>query len=164
MRARFSFLCAGAVYAGGALAAEPVTLQNLEALVNAAPAVRLAEADRIAAETRQEVAVAAASPRLFVSGTVEQLKDPTRTEQYTVQSLRPNGASDEFTQRLTPQATRHVHTGALIGVRLPLFGSREVIVRDIDSTGRSVVLQRLQEQLSRMEALKSLRYAYVEAY
>jgi outer membrane protein TolC len=164
MRPRFSILCAGAVCAGGALAAEPISLQSLEALVNAAPAVRLAEADRVAAETRQEVALAAASPRLFVSGTVEQLKDPTRTEQYTVQSLRPNGASDEFTQRLTPQATNHVHTGALIGVRLPLFGSREVIARDIDSAARDVALQRLQEQVSRMEALKGLRYAYVDAY
>jgi outer membrane protein TolC len=164
MRPRFSFLCAGAVCAGGALAAEPITLPNLEQLVNAAPAVRLAEADRIAAETRQEVAVAAASPRLFVSGTVEQLKDPTRTEQYTAQTLRPDGASDEFIQRLTPQATRHTHTGAMIGLRLPLFGSREVIVREIDSSKRSVALQRLQEQVSRMEALKGLRYAYVDAY
>ena len=153
----------GAVHVAAAVAAEPLTLAALEELVNTAPAVRLAEADRTVAETRYELALAAASPRLFVSGTVAHEKDATRPEQYLVQSFRADGTRDEFTQRLTPLASGHVHSSALIGVRVPLFGSREVIARDIDSARRSVHLQRLQQQVSKMEALKGLRYAYVDA-
>jgi outer membrane protein TolC len=161
---RFSLFFAGALHTATSVAAEPLTLATLEKFVNTAPAVRLAEADRIAAESRQEVALAAASPRLFVSGTIAQEKEATRPEQYTVQSLRADGSVDEFTQRLTPLATDHARTGVLIGVRIPLFGSREVILRDIDSARSNVGLQRLQEQVSRMEVLKGLRYAYVDAY
>jgi outer membrane protein TolC len=160
---RLLVLFAGAVYTA-AVAAQPLTLAALEELVNTAPALRLAEADRIAAEARHEVALAAASPRLFVSGTVAQEKDPTRPEQYIVQSFRPDGRLDVFTQRLTPLASTHVRSGALIGVRIPLFGSREVILRDIDSARHGVSLQQLQERVTRMEVLKGLRYAYVEAY
>ncbi len=161
---RLSLLFACAAHGGAALAAEPLTLASLEARVDTAPALRLAEADRVAAETRHEVALAAASPRLFVSGTVAREKDPTRPEQYTVESFRADGTRDAFTQRLTPLASSHGRYGALVGVRIPLFGSREVIVRDIDSARRNVDLQRLQEQVTRMEVLKGLRYAYVEAY
>lgn len=161
---RLLLLFAGAAHAAAAQAAEPLTLAALEELVNTAPAVRLAEADRTVAETRYELALAAASPRLFVSATAAHQKDPTRPEQYTVQSFRADGTRDEFTQRLTPLASGHVRSSALIGMRIPLFGSREVIARDIDSTRRSVDLQRLQEQVSRMEALKGLRYAYADAY
>ena len=161
---RLLVLFAGAVHTTAAVAAQPLTLAALEDLVNTAPALRLAEADRIAAEARHEVALAAASPRLIVSGTVAKEKDPTRPEQYIVQSFRPDGTLDVFTQRLTPLASSHVRSGALIGVRVPLFGSREVILRDIDSARHSVDLQQLQERVTRMEVLKGLRYAYVDAY
>lgn len=164
MKRRLLLLFASAVHTAAALAAEPLTLASLEALVDTAPALRLAEADRTAAEARHEVALAAASPRLFVSGTLARDKDPTRPEEYLVESLRADGTRDTFTQRLTPLASSYSRYGALVGVRIPLFGSREVILRDIDSARRNVGLQRLQEQVTRMEVLKGLRYAYVEAY
>lgn len=157
-------LFAGALHTASAPAAEPLTLATLEGLIDKAPALRLAEADRMAAQARHEVALAAASPRLFVSGTLAREKEPTRPEEYTVESLRADGTRDAFTQRLTPLASSHGRYGALVGVRIPLFGSRELILRDIDSARRNVDLQRLQEQVTRMEVLKGLRYAYVEAY
>jgi outer membrane protein TolC len=161
---RLLLLLAATAHTASAVAAEPLTLASLEEAVDTAPALRLAEADRAAAETRQEVALAAASPRLFVSGTAAREKDPTRPEQYTVQSFRTDGSLDEFTQRLTPLGSSHGRYGALVGIRIPLFGSREIILRDIDSAKRNVDLQRLQEKVTRMEVLKGLRYAYVEAY
>jgi outer membrane protein TolC len=158
------FLLTLAAWSAAAGAADLVTLKSLEGLVEAAPAVRLAEAERVAAESLHQVAVAGASPRLFASGVLGHARDPVRTEQYMVQTLRPDGSVDELTQRLTPAGIGHTRYGALVGVRIPLFGSREVLLRDIDSAKGNVGLQRLKEQLSRMEALKALRYAYVEAW
>jgi outer membrane protein TolC len=162
MRTKLWFLAAGALSAGAC--AEGVTLKALEQHIAAAPAVRLAEAERDVAESRHAVALAAAAPRLFASGSVGRFEDPTRPEQYLVQSFRPDGAIDEYYQRLTPQDGRHTRYGAVVGVRLPLFGSREVVLRDIDSAKGNVATQRLREKVARMEALKALRYAYVDAY
>lgn len=157
-------LLAGAVHAWAAAAGEALTLRELEQRVAAAPAVRLAGAELAAAESRRALALAAASPRLFASASASRFADPVRPEQYTVQDVGADGSLVTSTQRLTPEGIAHTRYGALLGVRVPLFGSRELAQRDIDSADSDIELQRWQQELSRMEALKALRYAYVEAW
>lgn len=162
MRKKFWLLVAGAISSGAC--AEVVTLNSLEQQIDAAPAVRLAEAERAVAESRHAVALAEAKPRLFAAGSVGRTRDPNRPENYLVQNFRPDGGIDEVHQRLTPQGGTHTRSTALVGVRVPLFGSREVVRRDIDDARGNIATQRLREKVARMEARKALRYAYLEAW
>ncbi|MET0982509.1 MAG: TolC family protein [Telluria sp.] len=164
MRSGCWMLLTGALWGGTCAASGPVTLGALERLVDAAPAVRLAEADRVAAQARQEVALAQAGPRLFAGASAERLHDPGRPEQYAVQTIGPDGSVATSSQRLTPQDLAHQRYAAVVGVRLPLFGSRELTLRAIDTARSDVDQQRFKEALSRLEARSALRHAYVDAW
>jgi outer membrane protein TolC len=154
----------GALCADACAAQERVTLQALEGLIDAAPAVRLAEADRVAAQARAELALAQAGPRLFASASAEYLRDPGRAEQYAVQTVGPDGSVATSSQRLTPQDLNHLRYGAVVGVRLPLFGSRALSLHAIDTARSEVDQQRFKEAASRLEARNALRHAYVDAW
>ncbi|HEY4540768.1 MAG TPA: TolC family protein, partial [Noviherbaspirillum sp.] len=53
---------------------------------------------------------------------------------------------------------------AVVGLRIPLFGSRDVLMQNVRVAESDVAAAEARQQVARMEALKGLRYAYVEHY
>jgi outer membrane protein TolC len=148
-------LCAGARAAG------QVSLRDLEQGIGAAPAVRLAEADRAAAEARRDVAQALAAPRLFGSVSASRFSDPFHIDEYSVQTGAPNEPPVEYLAGSGRPVTRY---GATLGVRVPLFGTRALARREIEAADGEVQLQWVREELGRAEALAALRHAYIDAW
>lgn len=154
----------GATALANAFAADRLSLAELERQVLAAPAVRIAQAERDAADARHRIAVADMSPRLFVSGSAASTKDPARPERYRVDQIQPDGTISTSERILTSAQERYGRYGAVVGVRIPLFGSRDISMRNIEVADAGRTASRAREQVARMEALKGLRYAYVDSF
>lgn len=146
------------------LAAEHLSLAHLESMVMSAPLVRIADTEREAAEALHYIAVAALSPKLFVSATVASAKDPVRPERYNVETTQTGGAVARSETLLTAAQDRYTRYGALIGVRVPLFGSRMVLLKNIGVAEAGIGVAKAKLAVAQMEALKGLRYAYVDYY
>lgn len=146
------------------LAAERLSLARLESMVMSAPLVRIADTEREAAEARHYIAVAALSPKLFVSATVASAKDPVRPERYDIETTQAGGAVARSETVLTAAQDRYTRYGALVGVRVPLFGSRMVLLKNIGVAEAGIGVAKAKLAVAQMEALKGLRYAYVDYY
>lgn len=141
-----------------------LSLTGLEEMTLSSPAVRAAAADLEAAEAKHSLAVSDMSPKLFASGTAASTKDSSRPERYVVETLQPSGAVSRSETTLTAQQDRYARYGAVVGIRIPLFGSRTALMRNAQAAESSIALAKAREQVAQMETLKGLRYAYVETY
>lgn len=145
-------------------ALEPISLSVLERALDGASALRLANASTAVAESQQQVALTQLSPRLFGSGALSASRDASRPQSYHVEQWNSDGLRRDFDEVLTPQPTDYTHLEGVIGVRVALFGSRAALWQRFEGARANVQQQRLRQQVTRLEALKALRYAYVQAY
>lgn len=146
-----------------AYAGDKLSLPDLEQQVLTAPAIRIAEAEREAADARHQIAVVDLSPKLFISGTAASTKDAVRPERYTIEQVQ-DGTQTSTERILTASQDRYGRYGGVVGIRIPLFGSRDIAMRNIEVADAGLGASRAKEQVARMETIKALRYAYVENF
>lgn len=139
---------------------ETLTLDQLEGSVDAASAIREAEASQTSAEARANVAEASMSPQLFGNGAIGRYTNPVFAEQYSVQSV----GTAPITQIYTPQPYPYTNVYGNIGLRFPLFGSREENKRNLISANSDVRTRGFNLEVARWQTLKALRYAYAGYY
>lgn len=162
MRRLYPLLFAGVLSCAPA-AAPAITLAELEARVGHSNRMRLADAEREAAEAR----VQAASDngiRLFGSASLSQGRDATRPERYRIDNLLPDGSASSSEQVLTAIPSSRGRAVAQLGVRLPLFGSRAALQETGRQAQGAAAAQRHRHRTAELEVLKALRYAYAQAY
>ncbi len=140
--------------------AETYTIDQMETWVDAAPAMREAGEFQLAAEARARTAEIQMSPQLFGNGAIGRYTNPVFAEQYYVQP----GPSTPYTQVYTPQPYPYTNVYGTIGLRFPLFGSREENKRNLISADSDAKSQALKLEVARWQTLKALRYAYSRYY
>ncbi len=138
-------------------AAETVTIKQMEEWIGAAPLLREAGESRTSASARQQQAEAGMAPQLFGNGAIGSFNNPVLTEQYLVQG---GPSTNPYYQTFTPQQMRYANISGVVGLRIPLFGTREENQRNLISANSNIAIQQLGEEVARWQALKGLRYAY----
>lgn len=162
-------ITARTLYVVGSLALAPlcaraVTLAELEARVGQSVQMRDVEAQLAVAQARDAAARADTGIRLFGSMSLAHGRDAARPERYLIENVQPDGAITAREQVLTPLPVARSRAAAQIGIRLPLFGSRQVLDEAAAQTGAAIELQRYRRKVVELEVLKALRYAYADAY
>ena len=170
MAFRYSFLLWPLAYlVTGAAVAAPgragaTTLAELEQRIGQSSMLRQADAQVAAAQARHEMTASDTGIRLFGSMSLTHGRDAVRPERYRIDNLQEGGLLTSSEQVLTALPVSRQRAGAQLGIRLPLFGSRQMLGEAVAQARDAVSVQRHRRKTVEMEALKALRYAYSEAY